>query len=165
METLKNKIMEALGGLTRPMVNNDEVKVIALETNDYIDSNLDLTTGRNRACLIWSPEDDKGYMCANGGIRFNDGQEWRSIKDIEKIIGKQKWKDLGKVSLKYSYAGSIGEPPKYELFVYSATIKKSELDRLYDQYGKRLSFYRRHYATATLKQIITGWKSQGYLGK
>lgn len=165
METLKNKIMEALNNLTQPMVNNDEVKVIALQTNDYIDSNLDLTTGRNKVCLIWSPEDDKGYMCANGGIRFNDGQQWQTIKDIEKIIGKQKWKDLGKESIKYSYAGSIGEPPRYQINVYSATIKKSELDKIYQQYGKTLLFYRRHYATASLKQIITGWKSQGYLGK
>lgn len=165
METLKNKIMEALTNLTQPMVNNGEVKVIALQTNDYIDSNLALIQGMNRACLIWTPEDGNGYICANGGISFNDGQEWRSIKDIEKIIGKQKWEDLGKESLKYSYASSIGESPKYQLNIYSTTIKKSELDKIYQQYGKTLSFYRRRYATTKLKQIITGWKSQGYLYK
>lgn len=165
MEALKNKIMESLRGLTQPMVNNGEVKVIALQTNDYLDDNLDLTKGMNKACLIWSPEDNDGYMCANGGVRFNDGHEWRSIKDIEKIIGKQNWKDLGKESLKYAYAGSVGESPKSQVNVYSATIKKSDLDKIYQQYDKSLLFYRRHYATSALAQIIKNWKSKGYLGE
>ena len=161
MKHLTDIVNEGLIG--RPLVKDDKVKVIALVSEKHIDDNLNLMTGMNTVCLLWSPEDEKGYMVANGGVRWGDGKHWTSIKDIEKIIGKQDWKSLKSIKLSYSYASTIGEPRYYDIDVYSAEVDRKNLMKLYEDNGKGFWIHKRGAATATVSEIIKDWRKKGVL--
>ena len=146
-----------------PLVEDDKVKVIALVSNDYVDDNLNLMKGMNKVCLIWAPKDGKGYMCADGGVRWNDGKQWDDLRDLEKYLGVVKWEKADSIHPTYSYAATIGKPKEYNIEVYYAEIPAEDLEKIYKQNGKSLWINKRGCATAYMSQVFKAWKSGGML--
>lgn len=138
---------------------------MALVSKDNVDDNLNLMKGMNRVCLVWSPEDCKGYMCANGGVKWDDGKQWTSLKDLDSVIGKRDWKKVDDVELDYSYRGQIGGSKGYDIEAYFTTVPLRDVLRMYRQNGLSLWIYKRGYATASLKQTFIHWRSKGWLSK
>lgn len=163
MRHLNDTINEAM--LDKPMTEDGKVKVIALVANDRADDNLSLMKGMNKVCLIWTPEDGKGYMCANGGKSWNDGLQWNTLSSLIRVIGKQDWKEIDKLSLSYSYWSTTGSPKEHEMTAYFAEISQKDMDKLYKQNGKSLWIIKhRGYSTAAVRQVMLAWKDDGYLG-
>ena len=162
MKHLTDIVNEAM--LPDPAIeDDDDVQVIALVSKEHVDDNLSLMTGRNKVCLIWSPTDCKGYMCANGGVKWDDGKHWSSLKDVDNVIGKVNWRKVDDINVDYSYRGQIGDHNGYDIIVYSATVKLRDVMKIYRQNGITLWIRKHGYATATLKQIFLDWRRSGWL--
>lgn len=149
-----------------PVVEDGKVKVIILYCPDYVDDNLELMMGMNRVCVVWTPEDSKGsYMCANGGISFNDGKQWTSVKEVETLLGNTKFEEVDIAKLSYSYYSTVGGP-KYNIKVFAGEVSKDDMDNFYKLNGKSLTiYYSKGYTTTTLSSFFKKWREKGYLSK
>ena len=164
MKHLVNIINESI--LASPAIEDDDfVCMMALVSKDNVDDNLDLMKGMNRVCLVWSPEDCKGYMCANGGVKWDDGKQWTSLKDLDSVIGKRDWKKVDDVELDYSYRGQIGGSKGYDIEAYFTTVPVDVVMKVYKQNGLSLWIRKHSPATAKLSSIFKKWKSKGWLSK
>lgn len=161
MKHLVDIINEAM--LQSPHTEGDNVLMLALVSKEKVDDNLDLMKGLNKVCLVWSPEDCKGYMCANGGVKWDDGKQWYSLKSLDSVIGKRDWKKVDDVELGYSYRGQIGGRKDSDIEVYQASVPLKDVMKLYKQNGVTLYIYKRGYATATLKATFDDWRNKGWL--
>lgn len=162
MRHLVNIVNEAM--IPQPAVEGkDTVKVLALASGEHVDDNLNLMKGMNRVCLVWSPEDCKGYVCANGGVKWDDGKHWSTLKNLDNVIGKFNWKKVDKINVDYSYRGQIGDRGGYDIDVFAADVPLKDLMRVYRQNGMTLWIYKRGYSTATLKEIFADWRDKGLL--
>lgn len=162
MRHLVNIVNEAM--LPQPAIEGkDTVKVLALVSEEHVDDNLNLMKGMNRVCLVWSPEDCKGYVCANGGVKWDDGKYWSTLKNLDNVIGKFNWKKVDKINVDYSYRGQIGDRGGYDIDVFAADVPLKDLMRVYRQNGMTLWIYKRGYSTAKLSSIFKEWRNKGLL--
>jgi len=162
MRHLINIVNEAM--LPQPAIEGkDTVKVLALISEGYVDDNLNLMKGMNRVCLVWSPEDCNGYVCATGGVKWGDGKHWVTLKNLDNVIGKFNWKKVDKINVDYSYRGQIGDRGGYDIEAYAADVPLKDLMRVYRQNGVTLWIRKRGYSTAKLSSIFKEWRNKGLL--
>jgi hypothetical protein len=161
MKHLTDIVNEAM--LIGPTTSDDNVHVIALVSKEHVDDNLSLMKGRNHVCLIWTPEDCSGYMCANGGVKWDDGKHWSILKNLDRIIGKVDWKKVDDINVDYAYWGQIGDRGGYDIEVYSASVPVKDVMKVYKQNGLSLWIRKHSPATAKLSSIFKKWKSKGWL--
>ena len=161
MKHLINTINEA--ALQNPAVEDGNVKVLALVSKGHVDDNLSLMKGMNRVCLVWTPEDGAGYMCATGGVKWDDGKHWSFLRDLNNIIGRVDWKKVDDINVDYSYRGQIGDRGGYDIDVYSATVPVKDIMKVYKQNGVSLWIRKHGYATAKLQSIFKEWRNEGLL--
>jgi len=161
MKHLVNIVNEAM--LSGPAAKDDNVLVLALVSKEHVDDNLSLMTGRNHVCMIWTPDDGKGYLRATGGVVWDDGKHWSTLKDLDKIIGKVDWKKVDDINVSYAYRGQIGDIRGHDIEVYSATVPVDDVMKVYKQNGKSLWILKKTPATATLVQIFKKWRGKGWL--
>lgn len=161
MKHLVNIVNESL--LPGPVVDGDKVKVLALVSKEHVDDNLNLMKGMNNVCLIWSPKDSKGYMCATGGVRWGDGKHWLFLRDVNNIVGRFDWKKVDDINVDYSYRGQIGDRGGYDIEVYSASVPVKDVMRVYKQNGVSLWIRKYGYSTASLSSIFKEWRNKGLL--
>ncbi len=161
MKHLTDIVNEAM--LIGPATSDDNVHVLALVSKEHVDDNLSLMTGRNKVCMIWAPDNGKGYMRATGGVSWDDGKHWSVLGDLDKIIGKIDWKKVDDINVDYSYRGQIGDRGGYDIEVYSATVPVDDVMKVYKQNGKSLWILKKSPATATLLQLFKKWRDKGWL--
>lgn len=153
--------MNSLNNITNPLVINGKVKLIMLYNPKGLDSNLSLTTGLNKVCILYQSTNPKvTYMCINGGVQFNDGLEWRFPTDVP--LKNVKWKFEPDIKLDYGYRGTIGTKPIVNTIVKSCEIPISKFKKFINDKSITIKSHY-SYATATLQDIIKEWKDSNIL--
>lgn len=99
---LYNRIIRSLDSVLNEALLDqsfyDTVKVIALCCSSLgSDSNLDLMTFGNEISLLFRlPDDDASYYYVGPNWNKCEGNElWRTLKDVNKVIGNVNWKYEG----------------------------------------------------------------------
>lgn len=150
--------------INNPLIVNDKVKVLLFHCQDYMDSNLNLMSGMNRFCLVFSSDNNKvAYMTINGGIKWNDKNCWTDLYTLRKSLGDIKWKKEQPIELSYSYPGSRGNQ-RFKIDVKSAELSIELMDKLYGEDHKTLLIQSRFgYPTTIMKDIFKKLKDDNLL--
>ena len=150
--------------INKPLIVNDKVKVLLFHCQDYMDSNLNLMSGMNRFCLVFSSDNEKvAYMTINGGIKWNDSNCWTDLYTLRKSLGDIKWKNEKPIELSYSYPGSRGNQ-RFKINVKSYELPIETMDKLYGEDNKTVLIKSRFgYATTIMQDIFKKFKDDGLL--
>lgn len=137
----------------------DRINIMALYIGEYAGDNLNLTTGRDKICMVWRSTNDKvAYVLVNGGV----STVWRTFDDIPL---KTNWTKRETTEISgYSHAGTIGGTNKLKISIYTTTVTEKEMDSLY-KLGEKDIIIRdiRYYATSDVKMLIEDCETKNYI--
>lgn len=156
MKTLTEQIYESLS--VQPKSRNGKIKIMALVSDGYLSDNLDLTSGFNNACLLFAADSPRGGYITVNGLPNNS---FRTLRDIEKVIGKQPWKDAGEDDFDYAHRGATTSNDS-NVKLYTVTIDKKIIDDLYNS-DKVFVKYHWGFSTSHLKNAYMGWEDMNYI--
>ena len=158
MKNLKDILYESLD--IKPKSSNGKVKIMALVSDGSLDDNLGLTSGFNNTCLLFAADSPKGGYITVNGISNNS---FKTLRDIEKVIGKQSWKNAGEDSFDYAYRG-VGRSSAATVKLYTTVVDKKTIDDLYNSDSISVR-YHRGFITSHLLTAYKGWKDMNYIEK